>query len=387
MKLIGSVFVLLALVACSATNKMIVADYDIRIEKQLPTITVFLKRPTDDFRERCLNFDNASVLNHCQLNQLNLSKFATELKQSGLFEDVEYANKDIGYRLLVTTGTYNAEGGEDIGNALIAGATMMLAPIVVSTDIKVDAVLFWYGYELKRFQYELPFEERRSILTMGQDTERDIAKSIASHILRDIQSKKLFTANYLSKTIKSSDYENTLKAPKEMGNFFRQATVIYNHPFGGARMRYSRETSLSGHVDVFVYPIRSAFWQNEMDILGKEVANIKKDIEWVNTENETKTLRMDDHEPITVSSTKGDINAVMFESEFLDSLSNEYLSQTYLMIMKDKFVKVRHTALKGGPSRKDINTFVNQLVDQITVPEESLFMARLRKNWRDAKPM
>lgn len=383
MKYIFCFLLLLILAGCSATNQIIVADYDINSENKLPSVTVFLQRPSEDFRQECETFDGKSVLHHCLLNRLNLSKFSEEIQQSGLFNEVLYANTDVDYRLLVTTGSYNLEGGDDLGSAIISGATLMLAPAIISTNIKVDASLYWYEYELKRFQYDLPVQLRASLFSLNQDTERDIAKSVASHILRDIQSEDLFTPSHIAKTLQSSDYKGSLKTPDKAENYLRFDTFIFNHPFQGAMVRYFEDAYPSDHIDVFVYPVRSTSWESDAETLNQEIANTQKDIELSNKENNVETVRVDNSKPISFQRNGQTIDALTFESEHHDTLYNEYISQTYLMIINDKFVKVRHTALKGGPSRKDLGVFVQQIADNIIVPTESLFMAKVRKSWRD----
>ena len=373
----------LILTGCSSTNQIIVADYIIDSEKKLPSVTVFLQRPSEAFRQECETFDSKSVLHHCLLNRLNLSKFSQEIQQSGLFNDVFYANQDIDYRLLVTTGSYNLEGGDDLGSAIISGATLMLTPTIISTNIKVEASLYWYEYELKRFQYDLPVQLRASLFSLNQDTERDIAKSVASHILRDIQSEELFSPSYIAKILQSSDYKNSLKAPDQAENYLRYDTFIFNHPFQGAMVRYLEDAYPSDNIDVFVYPVRATSWESNEETLSKEIANTKKDIELSNKENNVETVRVDNSNPLSFQRNGQVINALAFESEHHDSLYNEYISQTYLMIINDKFVKVRHTTLKGGSSRKDLGRFVQQIASNIVIPSESLFMAKVRKRWRE----
>ena len=46
-------------------------------------------------------------------------------------------------------------------------------------------------------------------------------------------------------------------------------------------------------------------------------------------------------------------------------------------------MKVRATFGAFTPVMQEVPRFAETLADQIVVPEESLFMARLRKQWRD----
>ena len=72
-----------------------------------------------------------------------------------------------------------------------------------------------------------------------------------------------------------------------------------------------------------------------------------------------------------------------FENEYIDLVQNTNASKTYVVLLNDKFVKVRHTAIKGYDDKKEVDAFVTRLINEVSVPEESVFMANMRKQWRD----
>lgn len=370
------------LAGCATTNQATVAEYAEKPTATLPPVTVFLQHPLEEFQKNCEEFDRASTLQHCRLNRLDLGKFASELSNADVFEEVLYANQDVPYQIRVTTGVYNTEGGDDLASAAFAGATLMLAPMIISADIKVDAALYWHEYKLKQFQYNLSIEFQASLLSVDQDTDRDAARSVASHILRDVQSEELFSATYLATAIHSSDYEKDLSVPEVMGDYAQQEMRVFNNPLCGACVLYQKDTALADYIEISVYPIRAGRWQDEKNVLEKEIENLKKDMELSNKENAIELLRQSDNEVVIFPHPNATIDAVMFTTEVMDRLSNEYACQTYLMIMEDKFFRVQHTALNDVVSRAEVEDAVSQLVKSSEVPQESLFMAKLRKQLR-----
>ncbi|WP_156820797.1 hypothetical protein [Dasania marina] len=373
----------LLLTACSVTNQVPMAAYQQGLAK-LPPITVFLKQPDDDFRKACEDFDRGSVLDHCDLNHVSLEKFYSVLKSADVFEDVLYANKEVGYQLVLSTARYHDEDAEELGSAVTAGLTLMIAPMIMTQHIKVDAGIYWYGYELGNFDYDLPIELRLSVLNTQQDIEGDIAKSISSHLLHDIQQGDYFSAGYLAHVLDSNNYEVELQTPEVANNYLRDGIAYYHHPYQGAQVRYIHKSNDMDYIDVFVYPVRSPYWQQDIvGLLEKEAANIRKNIvlthqqlEFSDTDFSPDQLR---HLPLANSN----VEVLYFENEYIDLVQNTNASKTYVVLLNDKFVKVRHTAIKGYDDKKEVDAFVTRLINEVSVPEESVFMANMRKQWRD----
>jgi hypothetical protein len=383
MKILITLLTIIFSAGCATTNQMDIATFESNPNLKLPPISVFMKRPSDLFRGECSEFDNKSVLNHCELNNIDLGKFRDEVKSSGIFQDVFYADGDVGYRILLTTGLYNREGGGDLGSAVIAGATLMLAPMIITANVKVEASLYWYEYELKHFSYDLPMEIRASLLTMNQDTDQDIAKSIASHVISDIQKEDLFSPELLSQSIQSSNYKADLTTPDSVSEYTKAGLNIYNHPFFGVQVRYLNELFNTDYADVFIYPVRSPEWENQKTILDKEMTNIRKDIELSQKENQLTPLNYDEVKFIQMDYGTKKVPVLFFEHEYSDTLSNIFTSRTYLTIKKDKFLKIRHTFIKDDAQKSISYNFAKELFNKISVPDESLFMAKIRKQWRD----
>lgn len=383
MKLITCLLTLIILSGCATTNQFTVAEYTVSEAEKLPPIGVFLKQPEDGFRQECEEFDSRSVLHHCLLNRAALPKLHTELLGSGVFSDVLYARRDVDYQILISTARYNFEGGSDLGSAVVAGATLMLAPMSVSTNIKVYAKLLWRGHEVKNYQYDIPFQFRASLLSLNQDSERDIAKSIVSRLIRDFQKDDVFSGELLAGILKSSNYYTDLKMPETAGVFIKGDDYVYRHPFLGVQVRYLHPEFQFDVADVFVYPIRKSNWNNISEVLREESFNVRKDIELMQKEGVWSSISLGEDQEYSRKVNGQLVKLLSFYGDFVDKEQVEYETKTYLFLHNDKFVKIRGTFAKTEQDPPNMNEFVFNILKNIQTPEESLFMAKVRKQWRD----
>ncbi len=371
-------------IGCSVTNEVPLAEYKTDFSQKLPPITVFYLKPPEDFRQECVGFDNQSFLHHCKLNTLHLNKFAQEVRRAEIFDKVLYTDSQTEYRILISTALYNFEEAEELGGIAVASATLFLAPATITQSVKVEAGLYWNHQLLKKMSYDLPMEFRASLLNPGQDSDEDIAKSVASHVIRDIQSEELYSPQYLASLLGSSNYSTDFDVPDEINDYILDGQFLYNNPLLGVQVRFVDESVSGDYMDIFIYPIRAGYWDDEMGILNKEAVRAKKDIELLNKKNNLATRHIGENESRVWTFGNKKVSGLMFTSKYDDEvLSNEYSSQTYLAVINDKFIKVRHSSLKEWVEPTTVERFVEQLMSDIVVPEESIFMARQRKRWRD----
>ncbi len=333
-------------------------------------------------------FDARSVLHHCHLNALPLEAIHAELQDSGVFRQVLYASDDADYQLLVTTAAYNHEDGAELGSAVVAGATLMLAPMKVSTEVKVDAVLTWNGQLVKRMAFDLPFEMQASLLNMNQDADRDLAKSIVSHLIASLHQAQAFSAQTLVDLLHASDYSADMKVPEVVGEFQIDDTFVYRHPLRGSQIRFIHREFQFDRLDLFVYPVRDWRLENIGGVLKKEADNVRQDMRLAEKKGIYQQLQLDEDRLYPVSAGDSERTVLRFDGTFHNQEEAiDYATRTYLVVMKDKFVKVRASFGKTSATLPDTDTVVAQLVRELTVPDESLFMVELRKHWRDTNDL
>jgi len=73
---------------------------------------------------------------------------------------------------------------------------------------------------------------------------------------------------------------------------------------------------------------------------------------------------------------------VSFSGEYETNEDSPMSTQTHLFSTGDKFVKIRATFGAYTPALTEVSEFAKELAKHMEVPDESLFMARLRKQWR-----
>jgi hypothetical protein len=381
-RLLLLIFLASLTVGCTVTNQINEAEYNRVVEQKYPPVSVFIKRPSKTLLEFCDSHKAKSMLHYCTLNNVALSAFEQQLTESELFQQVDYANYDQPYQLSISVAIYDVDNGYELGQAVLAGATLMLAPIHSDQNLKIEAQLTWHDVLVDTFEFDLPISFSASLFSGSQDYDADIAKSIVSNILKSAQEKHSFSYSTLAKAIKSVDYENEIAFPEIIGNYFFSSKHIYHHPFYGIQARYSHKVFQFDGFDLFIYPIRQARYSDEQKVLDNELDNIRDEIRLFAKEYEIKDLQISNGDDMTYSRNSVDNAVRVLESHYTNTENNNVESLTFLMMQEDKFVKLRMSIINGQYDKNEIFDAYSNIVSSITVPEESLFMARVRNNWR-----
>ena len=376
----------LSLCACTPTNNFIVADYNKFFDEPYPPVTVKLLRNNAEFRESCHHYNQQSVLHVCTIDAFDLSRLFVELASSEQFYQVSYGESQTDYELYISIATYDYSEGSELAQSALAGATLMLMPLAIKTDIKVDAFLAWNGQPLKHYQYDLPFTEKVSLFTAHKDTEGDIAKMLASHLLKDFQKDNVFSPEFLWAELDASNYKRDLVTPKTAGFYLKSEEHQFQHPFQGFHTRYTHADFPIDGIDSYVYPIQHWDYTNKESMLKQEVLNIKEDIDIVMQTNGGSDLTLNEIESITQAGGAGEIK--FLEGSFTNSTGTRIATYASLGIQKDKFVKLRASVEMTAPQdvklfKEAFRQFNRDYFSGINVPEESLFMFEIRKLWRN----
>jgi len=377
---------LLILAGCTTPNQFEVAEYNQLLDNPHPPLSIYRYQNNPEFREECHAYDQQSILHHCILDQLSFSKIQSEFIESGQFQQVNLGGNQSDYQLYLSIAGYNHEGGEEIGQAALAGATLLLLPMSVSANIKVDALLSWQGFELKRYRYDLPFTSNVSLLTANQDTDGDVAKMVASHLIKDFQEEDTFSSEFLLSSINASNYKENLKTPDAAGAYLKTNEHLYHHPFQGLQSRYTHSDFPVDYIDSFVYPVRH--WEIE-DVelsLEREIQNIKDDIEIYARTYELKELVFNESE---LRRNVAEFPAIYYlKGTYQGEDGISYATYVYLGMQKDKLVKLRSTVEIQNDEvmnrvEASFELFAQEYFEMVDVPDESLFMLKLRKEWRN----
>ena len=380
----GLVLLALAASGCSTSNQFVVADYEARPNAdKYPPLSLYSMTPRDEFRLPCEEHHDSAVLNYCVLNELDIELIRWQFTKSGLFERAIVADPESDYQLLVSTARYGSESAADLGTAAVAGATLMLLPLNVDYTIKVDAVLTWRGLPLDEFAYELPATISVHVSNAADDFDDDLAQSVGSHLIRDLQKRNSFAPSVLHRSISSADYTEDLQVPEELHGFLKQDVKVFRDPLYGSVVRYSNDAVGYGGIDVFVYPVRATDWEDERALLEQESKSLRLDMDLMRKEGAWAQFELGEDEWLDGPGAEASKPVLRFSGVFANAEMVPFDTWAYLAIREDKFVKVRASMDRNRELEPDIERFVKALLDEITVPEESLFMARARKAVRD----
>ncbi|WP_226645664.1 hypothetical protein [Microbulbifer variabilis] len=372
----------LSLVGCANTDQYNVTEYA-QAEQSLPSLSLFAKMPEEDFERRCNDYSESSLLKHCQYDVVDYTELFSELETSTVFQSVHFGNDDVPYQLLVSSAGYSEEGIEEIGEAVIAGATMMLAPVRTTRDIQVSAILTWHGLPLKRYQLEFPFTTTVSLFSSPASAKRDLAKVVAAQLISQLQNDRAMEPEYLYQSIGASDYHTALNLPESVGEYVSNPLVLASHPLFGAQTRYVHRQFQFDSVDVFVYPIPNWEWGDMQLAQVRELDRVRQELYLVEKEAQWQALDLNE-EASEIWRVQGqDLPVTRLSGYFLAADGERFDTHTYLFVRQDKFIKVRASFSGEGRGREEVEAFARGLIAQANVPSESRFMANVRESWRE----
>lgn len=360
--------------ACVNTPNKNIASYDKNAGTVYPPIGFFITRPTAELNQQCLTFADESVMQHCQVNQFDASLYWQQLNASGLFEQVMFAREGTDYQVLVSTANMSRETAADITKAAVAGATLLLLPVTNEFTVKAEVTVLWRDLVLKRFSYDVPFSHTMSLFHKPEEGAEHFAQTLMSYFLRDVEQQKVFSGAFLLSSLQDSDYLQQLKAPAQIQDFQLAGQHIFNDPLAGTQLRYINPNYADDYIDLFVYPIRRTDWQDLTPVMQDELENIREEIALFYRQ-QNKNLTLQENKQIHWQHAQQHFQGSYFELtvEDVESLPGS----TYLFIVGDKFIKLRCTF--GADHAEAI---VKAMLPDISVPEESLFMATLRQRFR-----
>lgn len=250
----------------------------------------------------------------------------------------------------------------------------------------IGARLLWRGQYLDSFSYRLPLQAGRHGRKRreGQTLTHILSSTLASHLVRDFQAREAFTEETLHAALQSSDYRGGLRLPDQIGVWRRQTLQVFRDPLLGAHARYRRADVDAGHIDVFVYPIRSRDWDSPAPLLAAELESAGEDLVRLQARGMLHELRLGPVVETPGASASG-LRGRQISGEFADPGYQPFDLHGYALIQEDKFVKVLATIARHEAANTDIATFVSVLAAAIDVPPESRFMARVRRAWSGNK--
>ncbi len=378
--LIGIIY----LTAC-ANNKPYGSGPASDVIADLPHTGIFVTQLSDSLRDECLEFKDQSLLHYCKENSFELNEVYEALNASGRFASVFPRDFNPDYQILISSAAFQFDDADSMANAIVSGASLMLVPMKVETTFKAEFTVMWRGNILDKFSHEIPVDFSFSLLTSQEAFDQYVAKAMADVLLKGIDEHGSMSPGHLVETLEASDYGADLTVTESVADFRLIEGTVYRDPLLGTMLRFNHQQFAFDRIDVFVYPIRATDWRSAPEVIGAEMENIRSEINYVEQEGHINNVELSDADLLHWKT--GSTNAVVgfMDGHYVTEQSERMYTSTYVFIKEDKFVKVRASFPKNedDTSVAAPDEFVRTLIPSISVPEESLFMARLRKSHRD----
>ncbi|WP_299491902.1 hypothetical protein [uncultured Shewanella sp.] len=369
------IMLLTLLSGCISTPQM--AKYNSNINHKYPPISVFYAEPSHVLKEECLAFENESMFQYCRENQIGSDRYWQALKQMQLFEDVGFSDKDNAFYLTFSTVSLMSDNAADMVKAALSGASLMLLPMQHEHQVKAEVSLYFYDRKIKQYTYQLPYVTTMSLFNNVHEAKQNFTQALVSHLIADLQKDEVFSSKTIAAALQSTDYNQDLSVPKQVGDFSLAKQFSYYDPFLGHQSTYVHPDFSDDYIDLFVYPIRYAEIEDTQTILQVESHAIQQEISAIATKSEWRDLVFSTLKSVSYSKNGTRFHGVGFDIEYTNTLGEQKFSGLYLFQLEDKLIKWR----TSFPAKLIEQAMLFQMWD-IKAPKESLFMATFRQQWR-----
>jgi hypothetical protein len=360
------------LLAGCATPPLEPAIPEFQVLRKFDGVAVFSLKPNEDLKVAC------SAAAQTKKGSIQPAQDTACLVNDIAMNDLAQALRDTGAFGVVDIGGMEQDFGIAIGTSLSPRRP---------TSIRVTSLLLWRGQQIDELNYELPYAAL--MRKRGGNDPSQLARSITAHIVHDVITEGAFTPERVHQALGSSDYENAMIAPAELSSFTKYSLHKFVDPMLGIAVRYRHFNPQSGHIDLFVYPIRATQWQDAQAILADESVSVRQDLMRMKDQGVHQLVRLNDDEFLNWPGPFGNVDLLYFDGEIANADFQPFDTSTYIYLRQDKLVKVRATRPRNAPSATDsgqsmqesVEEFVMQLLPSLQVPAESVYMRQIRQRW------
>ncbi len=178
---------------CATANEYIVADFAAgEGVATMPAVSLSREGRDAELHQECLKLQSTEVWRACATDYVDLNDFAWAFHTTGVFEGVLVEREGLDYSIALATAVYHRTNLPDLASAAAAGASLLILPVKFTLEARVEATVLRHGEVLRRFSYVLPFTSKFAVSNMYSRGDRDLAFSIASHVVKDLQSHGVF---------------------------------------------------------------------------------------------------------------------------------------------------------------------------------------------------
>lgn len=366
------------LTGCQTTSPLENEFFSQSEQDRLPPIQLFISEPSPQLQQIC---EQAGTC--YQLPGL-AREIHSSLQQSDVFADIFTRNGEADYQVYLSTrSTYPSNAVEQAALGSLSGLTLMLVPIEIERAFHCEWRLTWHGLQLAEYRYRVEYPERMHLFDFPVGTLQHVADYCSSRFIHDVQMEGAFDPRNLFSKLQASDYQAGLSVPERAGPYIHSTVQQFHHPLLGINALYVDLERPGAHANLFVYPIRRTEWQDVSTVIQDEILVALEDIDLLQQEGQVNAVDFEKPKPLLLENggqgwqVQGRIQNL--ESEWCRSA-------LYIFLQEDKFIKVRISEPETAKQEKMLGSaFLAQLMAEIKVPAESLFMARVRQEQRKKK--
>lgn len=181
----------------------------------------------------------------------------------------------------------------------------------------------------------------------------------------------------------ASNYEVDLRAPEETENFVLVNKEVYDDPLLGIILEYENKRYPTDNIDVFVYPVGRPSWDDRDSVIDDELKLVLQEIDRAIAHGYYASR--EDEDTGAWGFSLGGRNFKGGKSSFtLHSKDDGMLySNAYIFIAEDKFIKFRTSFDSRATVEWNGDGAVKELLPEIEVPLESVYMKNLRAAHRE----
>ncbi|MDN3638801.1 hypothetical protein QWY82_08275 [Simiduia curdlanivorans] len=374
---------LLILAGCATQNQYTPVTPQTELgQPKLPALQVVNEHPSMAMYQACLAFDTESVMQHCRSNRIGATDMQLALQKSQRFEHHQDSRYSPDYTLHVATAQYLEESMEGLGNAVVSGLSLMLIPMHQAFVLKAEATLRWRGIPLELITIETPFTQSLTLANTTIDPHSQMAEAISAALLEQLEARDAFSVQFLAQKLGTSDYDLALIVPNQVGNYQLDQREWRRHPLQGAWVSYIDKNFQFDQFSLAVYPIKATDWQDIKATLEKEAMALQKDM-LLDARQQKHELRFNDLQRLSWSIKGQTLDVYQMSAAHQADTGEALETRIYLFIQEDKVVATSSTLSGDNAPVQAFEAATQQLASTIQVPAESLFMAQLRKEWRE----
>jgi hypothetical protein len=347
-----------------------------------PEVSLFYKEPSEELRNRCIEFHAASALQRCDINLLKLNYEFDQLKESRYFADVKFSDKNTDFAIAITQASFLDESAGGLVNAAVTGATLLLVPLTQQYDVAVEVAILWRGNVIREMEYDLVYAQTTSLYENPEQEKIELAGQITARIIEDIKSNDVLSGQYLATTLESSDYTKDLVVPDQAGEYIRTGEMSLGGPFDGVAFSYARPDFLFDEYVVSIYPIRATSWIDYIEVLSGEMELVRADFKAALAAGEWRVANFEEQEEWLVKAATGGSAGLMQTVHLVDLNGESYTGRIYLLLREDKVVGISNF-VPVGYEQPTPNDFLSIFLGGLKLPGESPFMSKMRQQQRE----